>query len=180
MTAQTSAGADASMVTGIFPDGRRAEAAFEAATQLGYDKSDINVVMSDDTRKRYFSEERPIDTGLAHKSAEGGELGGPRGGRISLLLPVVAAIGTAVALSGVGLVVAGPIAAAIAAAGTTGVAAGLIGALADWGLPEERLRHYQSEIHDGGILLAVKSATPADAQEIARRWEALGGRHVHG
>jgi hypothetical protein len=179
MTTPSTADPGPSMVTGIFPDGRCAEAAFAAATQLGYGKDDINVVMADDTRKRYFAEDRPVDTGLARKSAEGGELGGPKGGRISLLLPVVAAVGTTIALSGVGLVVAGPVAAAIAAAGTTGLAAGLIGALADWGVPEKRLRHYQVEIHDGGILLAVKSATPADAREIARRWVDLGGRHVH-
>src|SRR5512139_701042 len=125
------------MVTGMFRDGVSVERAYEAATGFGYDKGDINVVMSDETRKRYFSEDRPIDTDLARKAAEGGELGGPTRGRISILIPILAAVGTTVALSGIGLVIAGPIAAAIAGAGATGVAAGLIGALADWGMPEE-------------------------------------------
>jgi hypothetical protein len=169
---------DRKMVTGIFHDSASVERAYEAATGFGYDKGDINVVMSDDTRKRYFSEDRPIDTDLARKTAEGGELGGPKGGRISILIPILAAVGTTVALSGLGLVIAGPVAAAIAGAGATGLAAGLIGALADWGIPEERLRQYEAEIHDGGILVGVKSRSTEDARRIAERWSAIGGRHI--
>jgi hypothetical protein len=168
------------VVTAVFPDGPSAEAAFDAVARLGYDKGDINVVMSDDTRARYFSEPRAIDTDLARRTAEGGELGGPKGGRVSLLLPILAAVGTTVALSGIGLIAAGPITAAIAAAGATGVAAGLIGALADWGVPQDRLQQYEAEIHDGAILLAVKPRSSTDARDIAARWAALGGRHVHG
>ena len=178
MTATASAGGG-NMVTGIFGDGASVERAYDAVTRLGYDKADINVLMSDETRKRYTSEHRPVDTDLARKTAEGGELGGPRGGRIGILLPILAAVGTTVALSGVGLIAAGPIAAALAGAGATGLAAGLIGALADWGIPEERLRQYEAEIHDGGILMGVKSRSQEDARRIAEQWVALGGQHVH-
>ena len=177
MTDKASNG-DRKMVTGIFSDGASVERAYQAATRFGYDKGDVNVVMSDETRKRYFSEDRPIDTDLARKAAEGGELGGPKGGRISILIPILAAVGTTVALSGIGLVVAGPIAAAIAGAGATGLAAGLIGALADWGIPEERLRQYEAEIHDGGILAGVKTRSAEDARRLAEQWLAIGGRHV--
>ena len=166
------------MVTGVFADASSVESAYDAAIRLGYDKGDINVVMSDETRKRYFSEHRPVDTDLARKTAEGGELGGPTGGRISMLLPILAAVGTTVALSGVGLVAAGPIAAALAGAGATGLAAGLIGAMADWGIPEERLRQYEAEIHDGGILVGVKCRSRDDARRIAQKWSALSGQHV--
>lgn len=179
MTDQATAGDGHTMVTGIFGDAEGVEQAYEAATRLGYDKGDINVVMSDETRKRYFSEHRPVDTDLARKTAEGGELGGPTGGRIGILLPILAAVGTTVALSGVGLIVAGPIAAALTAAGATGLAAGLIGALADWGVPEDRLRQYEAEIQNGGILVGVKSRSPEDARRIAEQWNALGGRHVY-
>jgi hypothetical protein len=166
------------IVTGIFSDGESVELAYEAATGFGYDKGDINVVMSDETRKRYFSEDRPINTDLARKTAEGGELGGPKGGRISILLPILAAVGTTAALSGIGLVVAGPVAAAIAGAGATGLAAGVIGALADWGIPEERLRQYEAELHDGGILVGVKTRSAGDARRLADEWLAVGGQHV--
>jgi hypothetical protein len=167
------------MVTGMFRDGASVERAYGAVTRLGYDKDDINVVMSDETRKRYFSEHRPVDTDLARKTAEGGELGGPKGGRIGILLPILAAVGTTVALSGVGLIAAGPIAAALAGAGATGLAAGLIGAMADWGIPEERLRQYEADIHDGGILVGVKSRSQEDSLRIAELWTSLGGQRVH-
>ena len=178
MTDQASAGGGRHMVTGIFADGASVERAYDAVTRLGYDKGDINVVMSDATRERYFAEHRPVDIDLARKTAEGGELGGPRGGRIGMLLPILAAVGTTVALSGVGLIVAGPIAAALAGAGATGLAAGLIGALADWGIPEARLSQYEAEIHDGGILVGIKTRSQDDARCIAERWIALGGQHV--
>ena len=92
---------------------------------------------------------------------------------------ILAAVGTTVALSGLGFVIAGPIAAAIAGAGATGLAAGLIGALADWGIPEERLRQYEAEIHDGGILVGLASRSPEDARRVAEQWVAIGGQHVH-
>jgi len=179
MTDQALTGDGQTMVTGLFRDSENVERAYEAVAELGYDKGDINVVMSDDTRKRYFSEDREIDTELARKVAEGGELGGPKGGRISILIPILAAVGSTVALSGLGLVIAGPVAVALAGAGAAGVAAGLIGALADWGIPEERLREYEAGIHDGGILVGVKSRSAEDARLIAQRWIAIGGQHVH-
>ena len=179
MADPAAAGGDRKMVTGIFGNSASVERAYAAATDFGYDKSDINVVMSDATRKQYFSEHRPVDTDLAKKTAEGGELGGPTGGRIGILLPILAAVGTTVALSGVGLIVAGPLAAALTAAGATGLAAGLIGALADWGIPEDRLRQYEAEIQSGGILVAVKSGSPEDARRIAEQWTTIGGRHVY-
>jgi hypothetical protein len=167
------------IVTGIFGDSENAERAYQFALDRGYGKDDINVVMSDDTRKRYFAEDRPIETELARREAEGGELGGPKGGRIGLVIPIVAAVGAAIAIPGLGLVAAGPIATAIAAAGAAGAAAGIIGLLADWGIPEERVRHYEEGINAGGILLSLKPRSQADAREIGQLWESLGARHVH-
>lgn len=179
MSAPATAGDGRNVVTGVFNDSAGVERAYDAVTDFGYDKGDVNVLMSDETRKRYLAEPRPVDTDLARKTAEGGELGGPTGGRIGILIPILAAVGTTLAMSGVGLIAAGPIAAALAGAGAAGLAAGLIGALADWGLPEERVRVYEAEIQRGGILLGVKARSPDDARRIAERWVALGGQHIH-
>jgi hypothetical protein len=179
MAIGTSAGDGSHVVTGIFSDSESVERAADAVARLGYGKDDLNVVMSDATRQRYLSEPRAVDTDLARKPAEGGELGGPTGGRIGILLPVLAAVGTTIALSGVGLIAAGPIAAALAGAGAAGLAAGLIGALADWGLPEERVRLYESELKNGGVLVGLKARSPEHARRIGEEWTALGGRHVH-
>lgn len=179
MTNEATSKGDLPMVTGLFGDSESVERAYQLAVERGYDKDDINVVMSDDTRKRYFADDREIKTELGRKAAEGGELGGPTGGRVSLLIPILAAVGAAVVVPGLGLVMAGPIAAALAGAGAAGLAAGLIGLLADWGIPEERIRQYEAGIHDGGILISVKTRSDEDARHIEQQWKAAGGQHVY-
>ena len=166
------------MVTGLFRNSESVERAYQSVVQRGYDTGDINVVMSDDTRKRYFSDDRHINTELGRKVEEGGELGGPTGGTIGTIIPVLVA-GALLALPGLGLVLAGPIAAALAGAGAAGLAVGLIGALSDWGIPEERVQQYEAGIHDGGILMGVKPRSDQDAQYIEQQWKASGGQHVH-
>ena len=178
MTNAATSSGDPKMVTGLFSDSESVERAYQTVVQRGYDIGDINVVMSDDTRKRYFSDDRQIKTELGSKAAEGGELGGPTGGRIGMLIPVLAA-GAVLALPGVGLILAGPVAAALAGAGAAGLAVGLIGALSDWGIPKERVQQYEAGIHDGGILMAVKPRSDQDAQYFVQQWKASGGQHVH-
>jgi hypothetical protein len=169
----------ATVVTALFEDSEGVERAYEIAMESGYEKDDFNVVMSDGTRKRYFSEDRPVETDLGRKVAEGGELGGPTGGRIGIVIPIVAAVGAALVVPGIGLVAAGPIAVALAGAGAAGLAAGLIGAMGDWGIPEERVQAYEKAIHDGLILVGVKARSAEDASEIAGLWQAAGARQLH-
>ena len=178
MTNAASSSGDPKRVTGLFRDSESVERAYQTVVERGYDMGDFNVVMSDDTRKRYFSDDRQIKTELGSKAAEGGELGGPTGGRIGIIIPVLAACAV-LALPGLGVVVAGPIAASLAAAGAAGLAAGLIGALSNWGIPEERVQQYAVGIHDGGILVGVKARSDQDAQYIEQQWKASGGQHVH-
>jgi hypothetical protein len=178
MTNAASSSSAPRMVTGLFTDSESVERAYQSVVQRGYDTGDVNVVMSDDTRKRYFADDGEIKTELGRKSAEGGELGGPTGGRIGIIIPIVAAVGASL-LPVLGLVMAGPIAVALAGAGAAGVAAGLIGALADWGIPDERVRQYEAGIHDGGILMGVKARSDEDARYIKQQWKAIGGQHVY-
>jgi hypothetical protein len=168
---------DPKTVTGLFKDSESVERACQAVVERGYDKEDINVVMSDDTRRRAFSE--GLDPELSSKSAEGGELGGPTGGRIAIVIPVLAAIGTVVALPALGLVIGGPIAVALAGAGAAGVAAGLIGLLSDWGIPKERAEQYEARVDSGGILVGVKAHSDEDARYFIQQWKAIGGQLVH-
>jgi hypothetical protein len=165
------------MVTGLFSDGESAERAYQACVERGYEIGEVNVVVSEDTRKRFFSDDSEITTLLASRKAEGGQLGGPKGGRIGILVTIFAAVGAA-ALPALGVVVAGPLAASLAGAGAAGLAAGLIGALGDWGIPEERVRHYDAGIRDGGILMMVEARSDEDAAQIQKQWKAIGGSHV--
>lgn len=171
--------ASSRVVTGTFADSAGVERAYRAVEARGYDKDAFNVVMSDDTRKRYFADDREVKTELAAKTMEGGELGGPTGGRVGVALPIVAAVAAAVVIPGLGFVLAGPIAAAVAAAGAAGIAGGLIAAFADWGLPEERLRQYEAAVNDGAILVGLKAKSREDAAAIATDWKAAGGQHVY-
>jgi hypothetical protein len=177
MTNATSSSGDPKMVTGLFRDSESIERAYQVVSQRGYGTGDINVVMSDDTRKRYFSGDRQIDTELGTK-AEGGELGGPIGGTIGTIMPLIVAAGL-LAIPGLGWVAAGPVAVALAGAGAAGVAFGLIAALSDWGIPEERAQQYEAGIRDGGILIGVKPRSDKDARHFAQQWKAGGGEYVH-
>ncbi len=175
----------ASTVIGLFRNRRDAECAFDAALARGFEAPNINLVMSDETRTRSFPADRTADTGLADKAAEGaadasggGVLGGPVGGTVATIAPVVAAVAVATLLPGLGLVLAGPVAAAITAAGAVAVAGGLMGAMANWGIPKERIEVFETGIRDGGILIGVTPHTAEEATEIERLWQACGATYV--
>ena len=112
-------------LSGLFRDRESAENAYRSLTDRGYSRDDVNVVMSEDTRKKHFADD---DTELGSKALEGMGVGGAVGGTVGALLAAIAAIGTNVLLPGLGLVVAGPLAAALAGAGAGSVTGGLIGA----------------------------------------------------
>jgi hypothetical protein len=166
-------------VTALFDDSPGVERAYEVAVAHGYEIGDVNVVMSEETRRRLYADDRVEHSEIGRKSAEGGELGGPTGGRVGIAISIAAAVGAALVLPGLGVIVAGPIAAALAAAGAAGIAVGLIGAAAQWGLPENRLREYEAQIGKGRILIGVQTRNRSDARQIAREWQSIGGRQVH-
>lgn len=58
-----------SMITGLFTNRDSAERAWRAAAALGYEKSDIDVLMSDDTRQQLFPGNVQGDSGLGGKAA---------------------------------------------------------------------------------------------------------------
>ncbi len=166
------------MVTGLFRDRDSAERAYQSISDRGYAREDVNVVMSDDTRKRHFTTTAGRETELGTKAAEGAGIGGAIGGSLGAIAAAIAAVGTTVALPGLGLVIAGPLAAAIAGAGAGAATGGVVGALIGWGIPEERVKHYEEGIRDGGILMAVRPRNDADATYLEDSWRANRGEHV--
>lgn len=166
-----------SLLTGLFDDSDAAERAYDACIARGHSADDLNVVVSEATRKRLLQSADEAKTQLVQRDQEGGELGGPSGGRVGILMTIFAAVGAAVAIPTVGFV-AGPVAVALAAAGTAGVTAGLIHAFADWGVPAGRIERYEAGIRDGAVLLMVETRSAADARAIAEDWKKLGGRDI--
>src|SRR5512138_3329823 len=167
------------LVTAVFRSPDAAERAYRAAVALGYADKDINVVVSDETRDRLLADTKHPNlqsnaAESAEKPAKGADLGGPTGGMLATIAPVVAAVGTAVLIPG--LVFAGPIAIALTAAGAVGVASGLVGALKDWGIPQDRVQDYEAAVRDGAILLGVKARSAEEAQRLEQEWHKEGGR----
>ncbi len=46
---------DSRMVTGMFNDRDSAEGAYSTLESRGYSKDDVNILMSDETRKKHFN-----------------------------------------------------------------------------------------------------------------------------
>jgi len=163
-----------SLVTGLFKDKDSAERAYKSASEYGYSGDEINVVMSEDTRKKYYGKHATLETEVGNKAAEGAAIGGAIGGTAGAIAAAIAAVGTTLVLPGLGLVIAGPLAAGIAGAGAGGVAAGLVGALIGWGIPEDRLKEYEQGINEGGILIGVKPRNQDDARRFEEDWGSHG------
>ena len=170
--------AGSGMVTGLFRNRSAVERAYDDLKTRGYSDRDINVVMSDETRKQHFAGDG-VETELGNKAAKGAGVGAGVGGTIGAVAAGIAAIGTSLVIPGLGLVVAGPLAAALAGAGAGGAAGGLVGALVGAGIPEERVKHYEKGMKEGGILLGVNAKSPDEAREIERSWKSAEGEHVY-
>lgn len=99
------------VVTGMFTDRESAERAYNSLASRGYSKDDINVIMSDETRHKYFPEgSGAAGTEFGSKALEGTGTGAAIGGTTGALV----------------------------GAGAGGATGGLIGALVGSGIPEDR------------------------------------------
>ena len=166
------------MVTGLFRDRESAERAYGSMSSRGYGKDDVNLMMSDETRKKYFSDDDK-DSELDTKAWEGAGKGAAIGGTVGATLAAIAAIGTSLALPGLGLLVAGPLAAGIAGAGAGGLTGGLIGALVGSGIPEEHAKHYEQGVKEGGIVMGVNARSDEDAEYFENEFRTHRGENIY-
>ena len=169
---------DKRVLTGLFRDRDSAERAYQSIVDRGYGREDVDLVMSDDTRRRHFTTVGR-ETELGTKAAEGAGIGGAIGGSLGAIAAAIAAVGTTIALPGLGLVIAGPLAAAIAGAGAGAATGGIVGALIGWGIPEERVKMYDRGIREGGIVMAVRPRSDEDAAYLENTWRAHRAEHVY-
>ncbi len=165
-----------SMLTGLFNDRDSTERAYSSMKSRGYTDEDINLVMSDDTRGKWFADND--DSDLGSKALEGAGAGSAIGGTLGAIIGGIAAIGTSVLLPG-GILIAGPIAAALAGAGAGGLTGGLVGALIGSGIPEERAKHYDEGIRNGGAVVGVNPRNDEDAQHFENEWRGYNGQHIY-
>lgn len=162
----------------MFKDRESAERAYQSVTARGYKAEDINLLMSDDTRKKHFASDKGHDTELGNKALEGAGAGAGIGGTIGAIIAAVAAAGT-LAIPGLNIIAAGPIVAALTGAGAGGLAGGLIGGLVGWGIPEDRAKAYETGIKEGGIVMGVNPRNDEDAEYFEHQWKTNRGEQIY-
>lgn len=169
------------MLTGMFRDRESAERAYNNLQERGYSKEDINLMMSDETRKKYFSEENDEDrkSEMMSHAMEGAGKGSAIGGAVGAVAGIIAALGTSLVIPGLGVIIAGPIAAGLAGAGAGGLTGGIIGALAGYGIPEDQARRYEKGINEGGIVMGVHPRNDQDADYFRSSWKTNHGQDIY-
>ncbi|MFO7152306.1 MAG: general stress protein [Bacillota bacterium] len=135
----------AKTVIGVFENREQAEKAVDELRDSGFDTNEISVVAKGGQQRNANEDGMNMDS-VADGTTAGGILGGLAG----------LALGAgALAIPGLGpIVAAGPIAGMLSGAATGGIAGGLL----DWGIPEERGRHYEEEVKKGKILAAIRTS----------------------
>jgi uncharacterized protein (TIGR02271 family) len=100
--------------------------------------------------------------GTGTQAAEGAATGALGGGVLGGVIGLLAGVG-ALAIPGVGPIIAGgTLASTLAGAGIGAAAGGLIGALAGMGIPEEDARHFDQGFQAGGTLVTVNAGSRDD------------------
>ena len=155
------------MMTGLFRDRESTEGAYQSLRERGYSDDEINVMMSDDTRKKYYGDG---DSEVGNNALEGAGVGAIAGGTLGAILGGVATVTSNLIFPGLGLVLAGPIAAALAGAGAGAITGGVGGALIGWGIPEETAKHYENGIREGGTVVGVTPRSSDDADYFENEW----------
>jgi uncharacterized protein (TIGR02271 family) len=143
-------------VVGLFASLAAAERGIQGLTAAGFSKQQIGVAVRDKQQQQELTE------GTGTQVAEGAATGAVGGGVLGGVVGLLAGVG-ALAIPGIGPIVAGgALASTLAGAGIGAAAGGLIGALAGMGVPEEDARHFERGFQAGGVLVTVEAGAEAE------------------
>jgi hypothetical protein len=143
-------------VVGLFHNQADAERAIEQLKQAGFSENQIGVAMRDRDRQQELAE------GTGTQVAEGATAGAIGGGVLGGVIGLLAGVG-ALAIPGVGPIIAGgTLASTLAGAGIGAAAGGLLGALIGMGVPEEEARYFDEGFRAGGTLVTVDAGNRAE------------------
>lgn len=165
---------DGYWVSGVYKPEQARTAYDTLADRYGYGPDDVNIAMSEDTRKRYFADETP-----ASRAAEVAGKGGGIGLGVGAALGAIVATASAITVPGLGLVVAGPLAGAIAGAGTGAAAGTVLGAMVGSTMPKERVAEYEKAVKEGDVVMSARARDAAHAAEIEQEMTSFGGRQIY-
>ncbi|HEX9004768.1 MAG TPA: hypothetical protein VGB07_32950 [Blastocatellia bacterium] len=158
---------------GLFDAPKPAEQAYDLLLEMGYGHDEISVVMSNETQGQ-FQAGNPVaaaSEGTEVPNASAKVLGGAGAmAAAGAASGIIAGIGAAIVVPGLGLLVAGPLAALGASLGAA------VGAL--YGIPfaamaENEVANYEAKVRDGQVLLSVEPRSPEDREKIQRGWDRI-------
>src|SRR5262247_3499763 len=176
-TYSTATAVEPSAMTALFKSREDADSAYGWLLKNGYNSSDIHLLMSEETRQKYHYTEAAEPEATPEDAVVGLEAGVAVGGGLGAALGIVAGVGAAMIIPGMGLAVAGPLAASLAGAG--GLVGGALGALYGSSLPEEEAHKLEHTIREGSILISVRPRNDEDAALIQSAWRERGGELVN-
>ncbi len=146
-------------ITAIFNSRDEADAAIRRLDQAGFTKSQVTMLVSEETRGKHF--------GIAEntKAEEGAAAGAAIGGLTGALYLGLASAG-ALVIPGLNLIVSGALIGALAGMGAGAAAGGLVGTLVGLGIPEHEAKLYEDTIRKGAILIAVEASDDARVERV--------------
>lgn len=136
-------------IVGVFHSEQEASSAIQSLKRTGYNADDISIITRDKKDMRKLEDETGTmaPEGAAGGAATGGVLGGIGG--------LLAGLG-ALAIPGIGpILAAGPLAATLAGAAVGAAGGGLVGGLIGLGIPENEAQEYDTAVDEGKILVIV-------------------------
>src|SRR3954452_14685430 len=143
-------------VVALFHNQADAERAIQRLKERGFAESQIGVAIKDRSRQDELIE------GTGTQAAEGAATGAIGGGVLGGVIGLLAGVG-ALAIPGIGPIIAGgTLASTLAGAGIGAAAGGLLGALVGMGIPEEDAQHFDQGFQAGGTLVTVNAGARAD------------------
>jgi len=181
------------MVVGVFRDRLGAQRCYDLLLNRGYFDSDINLMMSEQTRSLYevpvghehgttagttAGEQRENNISGETKATEGMGIGGAVGTAIGGSIAAIAAIGTSLLIPGLNLVVAGPLAAALAGGGAGAVAGGLLGGLVGLGITDDTAETYHKALREGSTVLGVTLREDDDRGQVKQLLKDCGAENI--
>lgn len=150
------------LVLGSFSNVADAEAAVRRLMDAGFGSDDISIIARDEGRAQQVADDTGADVG------KGAGIGALTGGVLGALGGLLVGA-TALTIPGIGIVLAGPLAAILGGAGIGAVGGGLIGALTAAGVSEDEAKHYEGRLKAGDIVVAVAAGAREDlARDILR------------
>ena len=160
-------------VAALFDSPLKASDAIKALKSAGISSERMSLLIGEEFREEYFGPSN--SSHLAEGAAVGGVVGGGLGAFFSSIF-----VAGSLTVPFAGILLAGPLVAALAGAGAGAATGGLLGALIGLGMTEDQAQQYAEAIgQSGGVLLGV-TVNHDDRASVIKLLEGAGGAAVFG